>query len=148
MGVWTWIGSIWVMLGIAIVIADKIASPSSDDHDPHSPCRPAESFLYSIALIVGVPFIAAFALAVCGKVIWEGKIPLSDRAWWQSRAGRLDVPRRDIGPKRRAFDQPCVPFYRSVPIGMFRTDGRSCPKCGAQEHLDCNRAEPMPELAR
>ena len=79
MDVWVWIGSIWVMLGIAVVIADKIASPSSDNHGPHSPCRPAESLFYSIALIVGVPFIAAFALAICGKIIWEGKLPLSDR---------------------------------------------------------------------
>ena len=95
MDVWTWIGLIWVMLGVAIVIADKIASPSSDYYGPHSPHSPIESLLYSIALIVGTPFITAFALAVCGKVIWEGKIPLSGRPWWPRWDGRFDPHQRD-----------------------------------------------------
>ncbi len=132
MDVWTWIGSIWVMLGIAMVIADKIASPLSDKHGPHSPCRPAESLLYAVALIVGVPFIAAFALAVCGKIIWEGKIPLVDGIWWQSRARQVDARGRETGPKRRAFGQPRESSHRSVPIGTPRTDGRICPHCGGQ----------------
>ena len=132
MDVWLWIGLIWVMLGVAVVISIEIAERSVDGDGPLSIHRPGRSLLYSAALVAGAPFITVFALAVCGKVLWEGKIPLSDRAWWQSRAERFDAPRRDTIPIRATFARPCEPFHRSVPTEMFRNDGRQCPKCGAQ----------------
>ena len=132
MVIWIWIGLIWVMLGVATVIGIEIAERSADGEGPLSIYRPVRSLLYSAALITGAPFLTAFALAVCGKFLWEGKIPLVDEVWWQSRAERFGAPRHDTGPKRAAFGQPCEPFHRSVPIDMFRTDGRRCPNCGAQ----------------
>ncbi len=126
------VGLIWMLLGFATVIGIEVAERSVDGDGPLSIHRPGRSILYSAALATGAPFIAAFALGISGKIIWEGKIPVSGRAWWQSRAERFGAPRRDTIPKRAAMGRPFEPAHRLVPTERSNTDGRKCPNCGGQ----------------
>jgi len=92
MAPWQWLVLGWAVLGIFTVLIIEIASRRSETKGPLSQDRILWSLGYSIALIVGAPFLLLFSIGVSANVLWQGQIPIIGRAWWPARAAKFTPP--------------------------------------------------------
>jgi hypothetical protein len=83
---WQCLGIAWFILGLAIIAAIELAARSSDSEGPLSSGKPAASIVYCAVLIIGAPLVALFGLGICAQVLWQGRIPITNRVWWPARA--------------------------------------------------------------
>jgi hypothetical protein len=89
--VWQWAGIAWLATGLAVVCIIELASRSADKPGPLSQASILLSIAFCVALILGAPFLLLFIFGVCFQMLWQGRIPLSNRVWWPARAATFDV---------------------------------------------------------
>jgi hypothetical protein len=79
----------WLALGLLSVAVIEIASRGSNTDGPLSQSNAHESIFFTLALIVGAPVLAIYALGISAQTLWEGRIPVSGKEWWPARARRM-----------------------------------------------------------
>jgi hypothetical protein len=88
---WYSVAIAWVVLGLVEVCAMELAYRSSDGggNGPLSQESLLSSIGLSAALIVGAPFVLLFAFGVCLQMLWQGRVPITNRIWWPARAAKF-----------------------------------------------------------
>ena len=82
------IAGCWFAWGALSAVVIEIAARHSNTDGPLSQSSFVASTSYTLALIVGGPVLAIFALAASMQTLWRGRIPLTNKVWWPARARR------------------------------------------------------------
>ena len=91
MPVWGWVAIGWGICGCAVAAiifamardSGAIFRFAGEDLSP--------SVIVATALIVGAPVVVVIMIGMCFVILWQGNIPLSDTAWWPSRAAKFEA---------------------------------------------------------
>ena len=91
---WPWLSCTWLALGTGGILTAKLAIRASGSSDPLSLDDGWRVTVGAgLVLILAGPMLALFMLGLCIQTICKGRIPISDRVWWQSWAMKFpDVP--------------------------------------------------------
>src|SRR4051794_7594905 len=85
-----WLGIAWIALGLAAVVVLELASRSNSVEGPLSQESLLSSIALSAALFVGAPLLLLYSFGVCLLMMWQGRVPLTNRFWWHARAAKFD----------------------------------------------------------
>lgn len=98
------VGVCWLAFGVLTVAVIVRPFRSGDKRGLLSEYSRTELAIYTVALIVGAPALILFALAVSAKMLWQGRIPLTDATWWPARARQIEFrnSRNDEGEFSRS----------------------------------------------
>jgi hypothetical protein len=83
---WEWLGSSWLVIGVSLIICIELVTRADESTGPLSQDRLLSSVAYSAALLAGAPVLVLYSLSICAQILWQGRIPISNRVWWSARA--------------------------------------------------------------
>lgn len=95
---WEWLAVAWVATGLFVICAIELASRSAGDRGPLSQERILHSIGFCAALIVGALFVVLYSLGICCQMLWQGRVPITNRVWWSARAAKFS--KSDGRPRR------------------------------------------------
>jgi hypothetical protein len=116
-----WVGITWAALGLVTVCGIELADRSYGRRGPLSQAKLLSSIGYSGALIVGAPFLLLLSVGVCCQMLWQGRIPTTNRIWWPARAAKLD---------------PARPRRETILVQMIELRRRKDPRLGRAKPAD------------
>jgi hypothetical protein len=84
---WQWICLSWIILGIGGLAVAKLTVRASGSNDPLLLDHDWPTALGAgLVFILAGPMLLLFMLGLCIKIFSEGRLPVSNRAWWPARA--------------------------------------------------------------
>jgi len=87
---WQWLALFWAALGTIGVMSAKLALRISGSTDPLSlNDDPLATIGAGLLLILAGPLLPLFMIGVCAQTISQGRLPLSNGAWWPTRASKF-----------------------------------------------------------